>query len=81
MALDSGFITALLFLHFSVAFDCVHLSIFLQLLESQFPIMASTLRDRFHTLYAFFQTSKYVIILFVVPQGSILGPLCYPVNL
>jgi len=84
MALDSGFITALLLLDFSSAFDCVDHSILLQVLESQFGIMASALSWianflilRSHTVRIGSNTSKYFNILFGVPQGSILGPILF----
>jgi hypothetical protein len=84
MALDSGFITALLLLDFSSAFDCVDHSILLQVLESQFGIMASALlwianflTNRSHSVRLGSNTSRYFSILFGVPQGSILGPLLF----
>jgi len=84
MALDSGFITALLLLDFSSAFDCVDHSILIQVLESQFGIMASALlwianflTNRSHSVRLGSNTSRYFNILFGVPQGSILGPLLF----
>src|SRR6218665_2253367 len=84
LALDSGFITALLLLDFSSAFYCFYHSILLEVLELQFGITASALlwianfiTNRSHLVRLGTNSSKYVNILFGVPQGSILGLLLF----
>jgi len=84
LALDAGFITALLLLDFSAAFDCVDHTILLQILKSQFGItstvllwITSFLSSRSHKVRVGSQTSRIYNILFGVPQGSILGPLLF----
>src|SRR6218665_2946391 len=71
LALDSGFITALLLLDFSSAFDCVDHSILLEVLELQFGITASALlwianflTNRSHLVRLGTNSSKYFNILF-----------------
>src|SRR6218665_1275737 len=84
MALDSDFSTALRLLDFSAAFDCVDHSIFLKVLQLQFGITASALQWissflalRSHSVKLSGSSSKIFSVLFVVPQGSILGPLLF----
>ena len=84
MALDAGFITALLLLDFSAAFDCVDHAILLQILQLQFGITStallwiiSFLSNRSHKVRIGAKTSETYNILFGVPQGSILGPLLF----
>ena len=84
LALDAGFITALLLLDFSAAFDCVDHAILLQILQLQFGIsstallwITSFLSNRSHKVRVGAKTSETYNILFGVPQGSILGPLLF----
>src|SRR6218665_112502 len=88
LALDSGFIIALLLLDFSSAFDCVDHSnsILLEVIELQFGITASALlwianflTNRSHLVRLGSNSSKYfnIIIVIGVPRGSILGPLLF----
>lgn len=84
LALDAGFITALLLLDFSAALDCVDHAILLQILQLQFGIsstallwITSFLSNRSHKVRVGAKTSETYNILFGVPQGSILGPLLF----
>jgi hypothetical protein len=84
LALDAGFVTALLLLDFSAAFDCVDHAILLQVLQTQFGIGASALKwissflsSRSHSVRLGASFSKTASLLFGVPQGSILGPLLF----
>ena len=84
LALDSGFITALLLLDVSSGFDCVDHSILLEVLKLQFGITASALRwignfltNRSHLVRLGTNSSKYFNILLGVHQGFILGPLLF----
>jgi hypothetical protein len=84
LAIDAGFITALLLLDFSAAFDCVDHAILIQILQHQFGItstvllwITSFLSNRSHKVRIGSQTSRTYNILFGVPQGSILGPLLF----
>jgi|SRR6218665_1582035 len=81
LALYYGFITALLLLDFSSAFDCVDHFILLEVLELQFGItlsavlwIANFLTNRLHLERLGTNSSKHFNILFGVPQASILGP-------
>jgi hypothetical protein len=83
-ALDLGFITVLLLLDFSAAFDCVDHAILLQILEKQFGISASALlwissflTSRTHNVCSGGKFSRTANLIFGVPQGSILGPLLF----
>ena len=75
LALDSGFITALLLLDFSSAFDCVNHSILLEVLDLQFGIMAyallwiaNFLTNRSHLVPSWYQLLKVLQYSFWCPS-------------
>ena len=84
LALDSGFITVLLLLDFSAAFDYVDHTLLLKTMQVQFGITASAIQwiasflsSRSYSIKLGGCSSKIFTVLFGVPQGSILGPLLF----
>ena len=84
MAPDKGEVTLLLLLDYSAAFDTVDHNILLTILEDSFGITGTALdwiRSFLVGRYQIFQVgqdkSSRVIVLYGLPQGTIIGPLMY----
>jgi hypothetical protein len=84
LAADKGYVTALILLDFSAAFDCVDHCILLKVLQDSFG-MTGTILNWFlsylsnRTQYVRINRliSSIASVLFGVPQGSVLGPLLF----
>lgn len=83
-AIDNGFITALIMLDLSAAFDTVDHNILLKRLELSFGFSGTALQwfnsylvDRFQTVKTTLGVSAEVPLHHGVPQGSVLGPLLF----
>jgi len=84
LAADKGYVTALILLDFSAAFDCVDHCILLKVLQQSFGItgtilnwFVSYLSNRTQRVRINLLTSHIAAVLFGVPQGSVLGPLLF----
>lgn len=84
LAADRGLLTLLGMLDLSAAFDCVDHVILLDRLALTFGIrfvvhdwLTSYLDSRLHRVRYNGSTSIFALVLFGVPQGSVLGPLLF----
>ena len=84
LAADKGYVTALILLDFSAAFDCVDHCILLKVLLDSFGISGtflnwflSYLSNRTQYVRINLLISSIASVLFGVPQGSVLGPLLF----
>jgi len=84
LAADSQRVTLLALLDLSAAFDCVDHDILLQRLQSNFGLggkvldwLKSFLTKRSQQVLRDGCLSKLVMILFVAPRGSIIGPIMF----
>ena len=80
-AVDSGRIGALMLLDLSAAFDTVDHSVLLEVIYGRFGITGKALgwfdaflNDRHQTVHFGGTASDDTMLLFGVPQGSVLGP-------
>ncbi|KAK2140999.1 hypothetical protein LSH36_1186g01028 [Paralvinella palmiformis] len=83
-SLDNGFVTVLVKLDLSAAFDTLDHGILLSRFENVFGIsgvalkwIASYLTDRFQVVVIDSEHSKPVLLKYGVPKGSVLGPKKY----
>ena len=84
IASDKGEVTCLLLLDYSAAFDTVDHNILLTILEESFGITGSVLAwirsfltDRHQIFQVGPDRSPMVVVLYGLPQGTILGPQMY----
>ncbi len=88
LASDQSCISLLVLLDFSAAFDTIDHDIFIDRLQNYTGIQGQALRwfrfymsDRYHFVYLNGEASQLSTVKYGVPQGSVLGPLLFSLNM